>query len=781
MEVANYWWSGGAAANSGGSDPGDPISQSLRWRNNQTLRINNNAADHSSSDWTFSVWAKSQRQQLKDITQPMMNWTQADGKRSQNIGFQQQGSFGVYQWFGGPPQSTYTTKTLWRDNSHWYHFMVTRTVADAATNNGFRVYVNGKLQTEFNTTGGGAASGGLINNTGAHRQLGWFVDSNGAVNTGHGEFLGMMAEHTFVDGVAFDPTVFGRENKNRIWVPVDPTKPGRELSSWTSYGSNSWRLTFDPNQAQGVGTDSSGKGNHFQAVNFDLTPGSLLYDVSFDTPTNNICMGNAMACAPEANITASARVYLDYYGGGGGIQTARAFDAKRYAGTHPLPKEGKWWLEVYINNPSQYDNLGISNYDMPGRDLGAGMPADWLYVSWEKDQSGGNGMARGQSWRWSWPGYQTFANGDVLNLGWDASTLTLTAYKNGTKLGNVFSNIDSNVPVSYLQNSDQFYFCVGRNTGGTTNGWAQWNYGQQPWTHAPQDGHIPQATSQAYLEPTITDGDDYHRLVTVTSSGGSDAIWTEVDNTFPYGLRIVKMLDGNNGWQFDDSLSGPTATQIQSSTNQPWNPGNRVNVGGTAWAMCFATPASHINLNSGFSISTGAHGLGGTPDFVIAKWGNMYMWQKTLGLTTSHLLAQPGGVGNSGTWTVNSTTVNFSAAPAGTVYYTWKEVPGYSKFGTYRGNGNADGPYVFTGFKPKFLMRHRSSSNWTVVCRPESNPSLDWLCFNQTSGVQAGDYVDLIASGFKVRHNSAQGNASNEQMIYMAFADNPWYGDAMAR
>jgi hypothetical protein len=114
------------------------------------------------------------------------------------------------------------------------------------------------------------------------------------------------------------------------------------------------------------------------------------------------------------------------------------------------------------------------------------------------------------------------------------------------------------------------------------------------------------------------------------------------------------------------------------------------------------------------------------------------------------------------------------------VCYAFAEKQGYSKFGSYWGNGSTDGPFVYTGFKPAFVMIKsiiNSGQNWLVQDskRPAYNPTSGRL-FANTSGAENTDteLPDFLSNGFKVRSTSYGNNRSSEKYIYMAFAENPF-------
>ena len=127
------------------------------------------------------------------------------------------------------------------------------------------------------------------------------------------------------------------------------------------------------------------------------------------------------------------------------------------------------------------------------------------------------------------------------------------------------------------------------------------------------------------------------------------------------------------------------------------------------------------------------------------------------------------------------------------IAYAFAEVEGFSKFGKYTGNGSLDGPFVWCGFRPSFLMVKRTdvASDWFMLDnqRPGYNVigggGVGQLPANLTyaeSSLSTYAIVDFLSNGFKVRHDMTYGywNASGGTYIFMAFAEHPFGGDGVA-
>ena len=114
------------------------------------------------------------------------------------------------------------------------------------------------------------------------------------------------------------------------------------------------------------------------------------------------------------------------------------------------------------------------------------------------------------------------------------------------------------------------------------------------------------------------------------------------------------------------------------------------------------------------------------------------------------------------------------------VAYCWTAIPGFSAFGSYTGNGSADGPFVYTGFRPRYVLTKRTDSigSWfiTDTSRTLYNASTTNILFPDSSIAEdtVDPSVDILSNGFKLRATGAGSNASGGTYIYAAFAENPF-------
>ena len=213
------------------------------------------------------------------------------------------------------------------------------------------------------------------------------------------------------------------------------------------------------------------------------------------------------------------------------------------------------------------------------------------------------------------------------------------------------------------------------------------------------------------------------------------------------------------------------------------------------------TTATSVNTTAGFSISTYegtgsaatvGHGLGVTPAVVLVKnidaSQNWLMYHQGIGATKYARLNLSNGQGtSSGPWNNTAPTSSvFSIGADGAVTgsgqthvaYCFSEVRGYSRFGYYTGNNNADGPYVYTGFKPAFVLIKNASdsADWTINDTARDPENVNNLrLFPNTNGSEnsGSNSMDMYSNGFKLRSTDSGNNGNGNVMIYMAFAENP--------
>jgi len=215
------------------------------------------------------------------------------------------------------------------------------------------------------------------------------------------------------------------------------------------------------------------------------------------------------------------------------------------------------------------------------------------------------------------------------------------------------------------------------------------------------------------------------------------------------------------------------------------------------------TSTVSANTTSGFSIvsytGTGAnatvgHGLGVAPSMIIVKRRNVAenweVYHQSLGNGQSiRLNLSDASFTTSGRWNNTSPTssvFSLGVTPAVNgsgdtfIAYCFADVKGFSKIGSYVGNGNADGTFVYTGFKPAWVIQKPIDvvQNWQIhdTKRDGYNPKNDNLSSNNSNSEADNKFIDILSNGFKLRRSDVL-NVSGDNYIYMAFAEEPLVGD----
>ena len=332
----------------------------------------------------------------------------------------------------------------------------------------------------------------------------------------------------------------------------------------------------------------------------------------------------------------------------------------------------------------------------------------------------------------------------------------------------------------------------------------------------------------SYMDTSIWSGNGSTSDRNITSGvNGGDLVWTKRrNNTYPHILfDSVRTFLGTKGISSQDtSAEGTVASEgngfiggtgdsfitLKEGTGDiaytnatggdyvAWN--WKANGAGSANTDGDINSTVSVNTTAGFSIVkyTGnatadqsiGHGLGVTPKMIIIKnldaTASWMVYHHSLGYNSGTIprflqLDNTNAQNNGG-------TNDFPAPPTSSVFkvgsystmngsgndiiaYCFEEVAGYSKFGSYTGNSNADGTFVYTGFKPSWVMLKRtdSTSNWTVYDNKRLGYNVDnnGILANTSDAEYTDDRIDLLSNGFKLRANHAEVNTGT--YIYMAF------------
>jgi len=414
----------------------------------------------------------------------------------------------------------------------------------------------------------------------------------------------------------------------------------------------------------------------------------------------------------------------------------------------------------------------------------------------------------------------SFTSGDVIGIAMGGGAVTF--YKNGVSQGVAFSGLTG----SYM---------FGVWSAGSAGIGCSFNFGQRPFSYTPPTG-FNRLNTFNLSTPTIgatasTQAGDYFNTVLYTGNGGSqsvtgvgfqpDWVWVKVRNSTQNhssndsvrgaGNYLVQNATAAERFQgeFDsfnsdgfsltfDAGEGDYNASGKTYVAWNWRANQGTNVTNTDGNIISTVSA---NTTSGFSIltytgnatssSTVGHGLGTTPTFFIIKSRGVQVWNvySLAGGITGNTILQLNSTdaavtGSNISLTASSTTIGFGSAAqvngsgVNFVAYCFAPVAGYSAMGSYTGNGSSDGPFIYFGFRPAYIIIKRTDAvtNWGVFDSKRSgyNPKNDLLYPNSSAAEDSGlTYPsDFVSNGYKIRDTAF--NASGGTYIYMAFAESPF-------
>lgn len=782
------------------------VSRSLRFNSSDSAYLSRTpAVAGNRKTWTWAGWVKvSKQQEYPD--QKGLFFAGSSTNNLFRIMFQgSNGQLRIDNEANGSNVTTLLTTQVFRDFSAWMHIVLAVDTTQATPSNRFKIYVNGTQVTTFSTaTYQAQNTDTLINSTNAH-SIGILTNHSPTY-----PFDGYLADIHFIDGQALTPSSF---------TEVSATTGQLIPKAYTgSFGTNGFWLKFSDNSAATaatLGKDYSGNSNNWTPNNLSVTAGAG-NDSLVDTPTSygtdtgvgGEVRGNYATLNPlqlGANITLS-NGNLD------GSQPSGAGTNTGVTGTIGL-SSGKWYWETTVNTrPSgTYTLIGIASSAWRQASTLSFSDPVWIYYGAGTKQGNGSEVAYGAS----------YGAGDVIGVAFDADNGTLTFYKNGVSQGTAFTGLTSG----------PYFPIVGKNEGACAWTWSC-NFGQRAFAYQTPGTNRPAATFLALCDtnlgaPLVAKPNTVMDVLVFAATNANntsitglnfqpDLVWGK-SRTNAYGHQLYDSVRGVNKSLKSNTTDaeGTDTNGVTSFDSNGFTAGvdfNAILGSGSSVAWCWDAGTSTVsntqgsitsqvraNASAGFSVvtftGTGAaatigHGLGVAPKLLLVKSRS----------AAENWLVYHGSLSASSYLRLNTTDANLgpnndvwnNTAPTSTVFsmalgatnnvtyvcYAFAPVVGYSSMGSYVGNGSSDGSFVYTGFRPRWILVKASSftQGWALFDTARSTYNASSMVFLQpnTSNSEFTTDIDILSNGFKARANDGNMNGSGQTYIYYAVAENPF-------
>jgi hypothetical protein len=783
--------------------PTQQIGSSLRFNSADTAYLSRTFSTGNRRTWTWSGWVK--RGTLGTEQFVFGNYNATLGGAA-GIRFEPDNTIIFYNFVGAFQVQRATTQ-VFRDPSAWYHIVAILDTTQATASDRAKLYVNGTQITAFSATTNPTQNyDGVINYNDQHEISGIVVSGLSSA------FDGYLTEVNFIDGQALTPSSFGRTSTTTgVWEPLAYTG---------TYGTNGFYVNFSDNSgttSTTLGKDYSGNGNNWTPNNFSVTAGAG-NDSLVDSPTaygtdtgvggevrGNYATWNPLATTPAAPVTFS----------NGNLDVSFGSSLTGRTQSTLGVSSGKWYAEITVTAASGTDRI-----------IGIVTPTTNNQPGYTADSYGyyGNGQKITNDTLTSYGASYT-AN-DVIGIALDLDAGTITFYKNNTSQGQAFSGLSGTYLISVSDSSN----------AGTCSYTA--NFGQRAFAYTAPSGFKALCTTNLPT-PTIgatstTQANDYFDVTTYSGSASSqsitnsgsmqpDFVWIKSRNTTD-SHNLTDAVRGTNKNLFSNltnaedtvarltsfNSNGVTLAGGYGSTNNSgqtyvawqWNAGGSTvtNTSGTISAQVRASTISGVSIitytGNGTAGATVGHGLGVTPDMIIVKsrsvgTGDWVVWHSSLtSSNNNYLLLNSTAAVNTANQPWNNTLPTSSVFSLRTwdsvnqngstyVAYCFDAVAGYSAFGSYTGNGSTDGTFVYTGFRPRYVLvkSFNNAENWAIsdTSRSPYNAANAFLRPDESSAETTGAMLmDFLSNGFKLRTTDTKSNGSGYSYIYAAFAESPF-------
>ena len=783
---------------------GYEIEHSLRF--DESSYLTRTSGSSGAQTFTLSFWSK--KTGVANYNYPVF----VGGNTTNNYGYINYNN-GQYLTFGhrtgGSGDFNSIPNASYRDTGAWYHHVVVLDFSNATQGDRYRLYTNGVEVDSFSaqTLPSNTATTTQFFRSGENIRIGC-----NSYNTSN-FFSGYFAEFHCVYGSALDPDQFGEYDNNGVWRPKRYTG---------SHGAEGFYLKFDPSATNGIGHDHSGNGNNFTATGFSTSGTGT--DVMSDTPTNNWCTFNPLL-NPAGSVTY----------GEGNLRFSMSGTADKFILGTIAVSSGKWYWELVPTGITASSSVGIgickATKAVSGPWIARGGPEAIYFSTGSGWNVYGTNIGGGTG---------TIASNDVLGVALDMDGNTLSIYKNNTLLASRSGSIDATTPHTL------FFNTYNNGSAGTLNaGQRAFAYTPPTGYKALNTANLPAPTvkdGSTAMDVTLYTGITQSPRTITGLSFEPDFVWVKnrTNSSGHYLWDSVRGTDANlrsDGTFTEAAASGAANGIISTNASNGFvvkNGGSSgSNVGSSnshayaAWCWDAGGTGSNItagsidgtnptiastvsaNPTAGFSIGTYTadgsnanrtvgHGLGVAPEFIIVKnrdttGRHWLIWHKGFNDNDKALLFTTAAVADNrfGPSAPTSTVFGLYGGQGNYnsddhVFYAFAGVEGYSKFGSFVGNGSTDGPFVYCGFKPALVIwKHANgTANWIMEYAAASpynpvNKSLYPSDPAEEFVTNGTNLVDFLSNGFKMRDGWSF-NPSGGTVIYAAFGENPFGGSGVS-
>ena len=806
----------------------ETIDQSYRIESSNLSRTP--SSDGNRRTFTVSVWVKRSALGYSDIFSTGSN---SYNQLSWTLRFNTDDTLYVYASLAGISNDVViVSKALFRDTTNWYHFVCAYDSTQATASNRVKLYANGS-QLEIDTGATNHSYGNQNYDTSTNdasyvQRIGRFAsaDSN--------QFSGYFAEFNFIDGTALDPTSFG-ETKNGVWIPKEITGLTYGTNGFRLTFADSSSLGDD---TSGNGNDYSSSGLASTDVVPDSPTNNFpTFNPLFKTGTGIIAWINNSVTLSEGNLRANLNTGNETQSGAFATFTVPT-SGKWYwemlciaeaSGSIAATGVIEALTGTYIRNASNTtgrtfgagDIINIA-FDADNNRIFFGINGTFPADQTPTDSSDGTAATGSDYLPYVWGNHSGSANQFAANFGQDSSfagekSSGSDEASDANGIGDFYDTPPSGYLALCLSNLPDTTISPNKSTQATDHmGSAIWSGNdtarkislgfQADWVWTKMRSH-----SNAHYAFDSVRGDDTGLYPNLTQQEGTSSGSVSFGDSDGFDLGTNAQVNGSGytfvGWSWKAG-GEPTADNSAGAGNTPTANSVKIDGSNLGSALAGTIPATRLSANTtaGFSIvtytgtgtqsDTVAHGLGAKPKMVFVKSRseaqNWHVYHEKLDASAPENYILPLNASN----TKSSSSADFwnSTAPTTTVMsvgddnssnklnttyvmYLFAEIEGYSKFGSYTGNSSSDGAFVYTGFRPSFLLGRKitGADNWFIYdnARDPDNVVQNYLMVIANAEA-SDDGVDFLSNGFKWRINSGMRNTTGQTYIYMAFAEQPF-------